>query len=146
MYQLYCEDMQPDGVGALYLAFEQLKKKLGAKGYFDPERKRPIKQLPETLAVITAETGAALQDILNIITRRYPLVKIKLLPVLVQGETAPQSIAKAFAIIQKQGSGLRILLSLPEAADHWKICPRLTQNWSLKQYIIVQFGHLGNWA
>lgn len=105
VYQLYCEDMQPDGVGALYLAFEQLKKKLGAKGYFDPERKRPIKQLPETLAVITAETGAALQDILNIITRRYPLVKIKLLPVLVQGETAPQSIAKAFAIIQKQGSG-----------------------------------------
>lgn len=105
VYQLYCEDVQPDGVGALYLAFEQLKKKLGAKGYFDPERKRPIKQLPETLAVITAETGAALQDILNIITRRYPLVNIKLLPVLVQGETAPKSIANAFAFIQKQGAG-----------------------------------------
>ncbi|MGI5895777.1 MAG: exodeoxyribonuclease VII large subunit [Oscillospiraceae bacterium] len=105
LYQLYCEDMQPDGIGALFLAFEQLKRKLEAKGYFDVSHKRPICPVPQKIAVLTAQTGAALQDIINIVSRRYPLVELKILPVLVQGEQAPQSIVQAFAWLNRQNSG-----------------------------------------
>ncbi len=105
LYQLYCEDMQPDGIGTLFLAFEQLKHKLGTKGYFDVSHKRPICSVPQKIAVLTAQTGAALQDIINIVSRRYPLVELKILPVLVQGEQAPQSIVQAFAWLNRQNTG-----------------------------------------
>ena len=71
--QIYCTDMQPDGVGALYAAFEQLKEKLGREGLFDPARKRPLPPFPRRIGVITAKTGAALQDVIHILSRRYPL-------------------------------------------------------------------------
>lgn len=103
IYQLYCEDMQPDGVGALYLAFEQLKQKLDEKGYFDVSRKRPIPAIPKSVAVMTAQGGAALQDIINIVSRRFPLAELKIIPVFVQGEQAPKSIADAFAWLNRQG-------------------------------------------
>lgn len=94
-YQLYIEDMQPDGVGALTLAFEQLKKNLAQKGLFDNAHKKPLPKFPKTIGVITSPTGAAVQDITNIIRRRFPSADIVLAPVLVQGESAPEQLVRA---------------------------------------------------
>lgn len=94
-YQLYIEDMQPDGVGALTFAFEQLKKSLAQKGLFDNAHKKPLPKFPKTIGVITSPTGAAVQDITNIIRRRFPSADIVLAPVLVQGESAPEQLVRA---------------------------------------------------
>ena len=94
-YQLYIEDMQPDGVGALTLAFEQLKKSLAQKGLFDNAHKKPLPKFPKTIGVITSPTGAAVQDITNTIRRRFPSADIVLAPVLVQGESAPEQLVRA---------------------------------------------------
>ncbi len=94
-YQIYVEDMQPDGIGSLTIAFEQLKKKLEEKGLFKPENKKPIPKFPKTVGVITSPTGAAVQDIRNILTRRFPSVDIVLCPVLVQGAGAPEQLINA---------------------------------------------------
>lgn len=94
VYQLYCDTMQPDGIGDLYLAFEQRKKKLEEEGLFDPAHKRDLPQYPQKIGVVTSKTGAALQDILNILRRRYPLATVVLFEALVQGENAPASIVK----------------------------------------------------
>lgn len=94
-YQLYIEDMQPDGVGALTLAFEQLKKSLAQKGLFDNAHKKPLPKFSKTIGVITSPTGAAVQDITNIIRRRFPSADIVLAPVLVQGESAPEQLVRA---------------------------------------------------
>ena len=95
VYQLYATDMQPSGIGALYLAFEQMKEKLSAEGLFASEHKQPIPAFPKKIGVVTAQSGAALQDILTILSRRYPIAEVLLFPALVQGEDAPQSICKA---------------------------------------------------
>lgn len=94
-YQLYIEEMQPDGVGALQIAFEQLKKKLAAEGLFDESRKRPIPGCPRRVGVITSPTGAAVRDIFNVLGRRFPMAQVVFCPVLVQGEGAAASIASA---------------------------------------------------
>lgn len=94
-YQLYIDDMQPDGIGALQVAFEQLKAKLAAEGLFDEKRKKPLPKYPEAIGVITSPTGAAVRDILNILSRRYPLARVVLVPVLVQGEGAPPQLIAA---------------------------------------------------
>lgn len=94
-YQLYVQDMQPDGLGALNLAFEQLKKRLTAEGLFDPERKKSLPKFPQSVGVVTSPTGAAVQDIRQILGRRYPLAQVVLCPVLVQGEGAAEQIAEA---------------------------------------------------
>lgn len=94
-YQLYIEDMQPDGVGTLTIAFEQLKNKLAEKGFFDNAHKKPIPKFPKTIGVITSPTGAAVQDIRNILSRRYPCADIVMCPVLVQGESAPAQLTEA---------------------------------------------------
>ncbi len=94
-YQLYIDAMQPDGVGALQVAFEQLKKKLAAEGLFDEAHKRSLKTYPRTVGVITSPTGAAVRDILNVLGRRYPLAKVLFAPVLVQGEGAAPQIVDA---------------------------------------------------
>ncbi|CAH0178095.1 Exodeoxyribonuclease 7 large subunit [Peribacillus sp. Bi96] len=96
-YQLYVKSMAPDGVGDLYLAYEQLKKKLEAAGLFLSEHKKTIPQYPKTVGVITSPTGAALRDILTTIKRRYPIAKIIVYPALVQGNNAAKSIAKAIS-------------------------------------------------
>lgn len=104
--QLYCVDMQPDGIGALYAAFEQLKEKLAAEGLFDPAHKRPLPPFPKRIAVITAKTGAALQDIIQILGRRYPLGELLLIPALVQGSGAPESLCEALrqgALLAERG-------------------------------------------
>lgn len=87
-YQFYVEEMIPDGIGALSIAYEQIKERLAAKGYFDERYKKAIPLFPENIAVITSDTGAAVQDIINIISRRYPVCTIILCPVHVQGELA----------------------------------------------------------
>ena len=91
-YQIYVDDIQPDGVGALYLAFEQLRKKLEAEGLFDAARKRPLPRFPRKIGVITAPTGAAVRDILHILGRRWPLAEVILYPALVQGAAAPDTL------------------------------------------------------
>lgn len=92
-FQIYIEEMQPDGVGALQVAFEQLKKKLAAEGLFDGARKKSLPRYPSRIGVITSPTGAAVRDILNILGRRYPLADVVFAPVLVQGEgAAPQLV------------------------------------------------------
>lgn len=101
--QLYCEELQPDGVGALYLAFEQLKERLGRQGLFAPEHKKRLPAFPKKIGVVTSKTGAAIQDILNILSRRYPLGTVVLIPALVQGENAPQSICEGISLAQAAG-------------------------------------------
>lgn len=94
-YQLYVSDMQPDGIGALYLAYEQLKEKLLYEGLFDEAHKKPLPEFPNKIGIITSLEAAALQDMLNIISRRYPLAQITVFPALVQGANAPESLCKA---------------------------------------------------
>ncbi len=94
-YQLIVEYLEPKGLGALQLAFEQLKKKLAAEGLFDPAHKKPIPAFPRVIGIVTSPTGAAIRDILKVIQRRFANVEILIYPVHVQGETAPYEIAKA---------------------------------------------------
>ena len=94
-YQLYCTAMAMDGVGDLYAAFEQLKKKLEAQGLFDPAHKKPLPKYPGTIGIITSSAGAAVHDMLRILRKRYPLSQVRLLPVRVQGAEAPDEIAGA---------------------------------------------------
>lgn len=92
VYQIYAEDIQPDGVGALYYAYEQLKKKLAAEGLFDESRKRPIAAFPQSIGIVTSPTGAAVRDMINIISRRCPGVEVYVYPAQVQGPSAPPTL------------------------------------------------------
>ena len=94
-YQLYCDALSPDGVGNLHVAFEQLKEKLWREGLFDESHKKPLPAYPQSIAIITSSAGAAVHDMIRILRRRYPLVKVKLLPVRVQGPEAPPEIVGA---------------------------------------------------
>ncbi|WNS74177.1 exodeoxyribonuclease VII large subunit [Bacillus sp. DTU_2020_1000418_1_SI_GHA_SEK_038] len=93
-YQIYIKEMHPDGIGDLYLAFEQLKERLEKEGIFSPQNKKPIPKFPKTVGIITSPTGAAIRDILTTIKRRYPVVNITIFPALVQGLQAAPSIVK----------------------------------------------------
>ena len=94
-YQLYCAAMAMDGVGDLYAAFEQLKKKLAAQGLFDPAHKKPLPKCPGTIGIVTSSAGAAVHDMLRILRARWPLTEVKLLGVRVQGTEAPPEIVGA---------------------------------------------------
>lgn len=96
-YQLYATWLEPDGIGAQYLALEELKKKMAALGYFDAERKRPLPTLPQCVGVVTSPTGAAWHDIQKVAKSRWPGIRLQLFPALVQGEDAPSSIVAAIA-------------------------------------------------
>ena len=100
-YQIYVSDMLEDGVGNLYIAFEQLKKKLEAEGLFDPAKKKKIPKIPKTVGIITAPTGAAIKDILSTIKRRWPITKTILFPSLVQGAEASTDIIRNIEISKK---------------------------------------------
>ncbi|MBE6540837.1 MAG: exodeoxyribonuclease VII large subunit [Ruminococcaceae bacterium] len=91
-YQIYCDSMEPDGVGALYVAFEQLKKKLEYEGLFDQSRKKPLPKIPRRVGIITSATGAAIRDMINVCGRRFPYAKLVLYPSLVQGPDAPPQL------------------------------------------------------
>ncbi|MBQ3391200.1 MAG: exodeoxyribonuclease VII large subunit [Clostridia bacterium] len=101
-YQLYLTGMQPDGLGALHLAFEQLKKKLEEEGLFDPARKKPIPKTPLKIGVVTASTGAAVRDIIHVLNRRFSAAKVLLYPVLVQGPEAAPMIVEALAWFNRE--------------------------------------------
>ena len=100
-YQLYCTGLMPDGVGDLHVAYEQLKQKLQAEGLFDPAHKKPIPKYPHTIAVITSSAGAAVHDMLRILRARYPLCKVLLLGVRVQGVEAPPEICGAIRYVNR---------------------------------------------
>lgn len=102
-YQLYVTQMQPDGIGSLYLAYEQLKRKLELEGLFDPRSKKPIPRFPKAVGVITSPTGAAVRDIMITLQRRYPMVPVLLYPVSVQGTHAVPSIVKAIEAMNVLG-------------------------------------------
>ena len=92
VYQLYCEELIPDGVGDLYLAYEQLKEKLEGEGLFDESSKKRIPDYPRKIGIVTSPTGAAIQDMLNILSRRFPICDVELYPSLVQGDGAPKEL------------------------------------------------------
>lgn len=94
-YQLYCERLTPDGAGDLHIAFEQMKEKLHREGLFDPRYKKPIPEFPNTIALVTSPAGAAVRDMLRILGARFPMARVRVLPVRVQGEGAANEIAAA---------------------------------------------------
>ena len=101
-YQLYVDDMQPDGVGALNLAYEQLKEKLQKEGLFSEHHKKPLPPYPEKVGVITSPTGAAVRDIINVLGRRFPYAEIVFCPVLVQGEGAHLQLTDAVNLFNSE--------------------------------------------
>ena len=100
-YQLYCTQLTADGVGDLHVAFEQLKAKLAAEGLFDPAHKKPLPRYPRRIAIITSSAGAAVHDMIRILKKRYPIAKVILLPVRVQGDEAPPEIVGALNYANK---------------------------------------------
>ena len=101
-YQMYIFAMQPDGLGDLHVEYEKLKAKLTAEGIFDPAHKKPIPKIPKAIGVVTSPTGAAIRDIINVATRRYPLAEIIVCPVLVQGENSAKQIANAIEYMNRE--------------------------------------------
>ena len=101
VYQLYINEMQPDGLGALHIRFEQLKEKLEKEGLFDPSHKKRIPRIPSKIGIVTSPTGAAIQDMKNVITRRFPCVEIIIYPALVQGEGAHKTIISGLEYFKK---------------------------------------------
>lgn len=99
VYQLYIEDMQPDGIGSLSIAFEQLKEKLEKEGLFDLSHKKSIPKYSEKIGVATSNMGAAIEDIKNIIKRRYPIAELVIAPTIVQGDSAPEDIVKSIRLL-----------------------------------------------
>ena len=102
-YQLYVNSIQPDGIGALYMAYEQLRDKLSAEGLFDESNKRPIPPFPSRIGVITSPTGAAVRDIINVTGRRFPLADVYLYPSLVQGDGAEENLIRALDYFDRSG-------------------------------------------
>lgn len=103
-YQLYAGEIEPDGTGALHLAFEQLKERLQGEGLFDPKHKKTLPLLPRRIGLVTSPTGAAVRDMVEIIRRRWTGLEIILVPVLVQGEGAPPDIARGIQLLNKWGA------------------------------------------
>ena len=104
-YQVYVNAMFPDGIGEAQLALEQLKARLQAEGLFAPEHKKPLPAFPQTIGLVTSRTGAALQDIKNVIGRRWPAVRLLLCPVSVQGFDAAQEVADAIGVSGRRQPG-----------------------------------------
>lgn len=99
VYQLYIEDMQPDGIGSLSIAFEQLKEKLEKEGLFDASHKKPIPKYPKKIGIATSNMGAAIEDIKNITKRRYPIAELVIAPTIVQSNSAPEDIVKSIQLL-----------------------------------------------
>ena len=101
-YQIYVDVMEPDGVGALYMAYEQLKAKLEKEGLFSEARKKPLPAIPKRIGIITSPTGAAIRDMIHVLGRRFPLAEIVLYPALVQGADAPASLIRGIRYFNHQ--------------------------------------------
>ncbi len=102
-YQLYVSEMTPDGIGSLYIAYEQLKNKLAEEGLFDERYKKPLPKIPLHIGIITAPTGAAVRDMITVTRRRFPAAEIRLYPSLVQGENAPADLIRALDYFDNEG-------------------------------------------
>src|SRR5205814_3897264 len=101
------EEIHPKGIGALELALQQLKDKLQAKGYFDPRRKKPLPAFPRTIGLVTSPTGAAVRDMLELLARRWPVARVIVVPVRVQGDGAAEEIAAAVRCLNRwQAAGV----------------------------------------
>lgn len=109
-YQLYVTDIEPQGTGSLYVAFEQLKKKLLTEGLFNQQAKKSLPKIPRVIGVITSPTGAAVRDIINVVTRRFPLSNILIYPVAVQGNEAPGQIVNALSYFSRKKNADVIIL------------------------------------
>ena len=107
-YQIYVEEMLEDGIGALYVAFEQLKKKLSSEGLFDKDKKKKIRRIPNRIGIVTSPTGAAIKDILTTIKRRYPICETVLFPALVQGDMAANDIANKIRLANSLKDELKL--------------------------------------
>ena len=121
-YQLTVNAMEPDGVGALYIAFEERRRRLEAEGLFDPARKKPIPKIPSRIGVITSPTGAAVRDIIRILGRRFPFAEVLLYPAQVQGEGAAQTLIAGLSYFAKEGNADVIILGRGggSAEDLWE--------------------------
>ena len=129
-YQIVLEAVEPKGVGALQLAFEQLKEKLAGEGLFDPSRKRPLPFLPRHVGIVTSPTGAALRDVLTILRRRCPLTSVLVYPVAVQGETAAGQIAHAIESLSR--SGLVEVMIVGRGGGSWE------DLWAFNEEVVVR--------
>ncbi len=109
-YQIYADSMEPDGVGSLYVAFEQLKKRLEREGLFDISRKKPLPKIPTRVGIITSPTGAAIRDMINVCGRRFPYAKLILFPSLVQGPDAPPQLIEGLKYFNQTGSADVIII------------------------------------
>ena len=109
-YQIYLDSMEPDGVGSLYIAYEQLKKKLESQGLFDPKRKKPIPKIPSRIGIITSPTGAAIRDMINVSGRRFPYAKVILYPTLVQGPDAPPQLVEGLKYFNENNAADVIII------------------------------------
>jgi exodeoxyribonuclease VII large subunit len=109
-YQLIIDEVRVDGTGDLYLKFEQLKKKLQEEGLFSPEHKKPLPKFPTTIGVITSSTGAVVRDIIHVIRNRYPMIKILLFPVKVQGDGAAEDIVEAIGRAHRHSAPIDVLI------------------------------------
>lgn len=103
-YQIYIEHMEPDGIGALYKAYEESKKRLSEEGLFDASNKKPLERFPKRIGVITSQSGAVIRDIITTVKRRYPIAQLVLFPTYVQGEKAADSIVKSIAMAEEKGN------------------------------------------
>jgi exodeoxyribonuclease VII large subunit len=144
VYQIIASDIQPVGVGALHTGMEQLKEKLSKLGVFDISAKKKIPLMPKKIAVVTSLTGAALQDILNILSRRYPVCAVEIYPAQVQGESAPDSICRA--LVQADSSGADTILLARGGGSLEDLMPFNTEKVAMTVYqcsipVISAVGH-----
>lgn len=130
VYQIYVKGMEPDGIGALHAAYEQLKEKLEAKGMFDDKYKKPIPMLPKSIGVVTSKTGAVIRDIINVTTRRLPNVNIKLYPAAVQGVGAAETIVKGIKYFNENKNVDLIIIARGGGSleDLWPFNEEITAN------------------
>lgn len=132
-YQFYVDDMQPDGLGSLFLAFQQLKDKLEQEGLFHPQYKKPIPKYPRVIGVITSPTGAAVRDIITTIRRRYPVADILLHPVIVQGPNAAPSVAEAIETMNELGAADVLIVGRGGGS--------LEELWAFNEEVVVRAIH-----
>src|SRR5512134_2633560 len=129
-YQIVLDAVEPKGIGALQLAFDQLKERLGAEGLFDQSRKKILPTFPRTVGVITSLTGAAIRDILSVLQRRWPTLHVIIAPVQVQGEGAGRQIADALALLNEQGAAEVIIVGRGGGS--------LEDLWSFNEEVVVR--------
>ena len=130
IYQIYVKGMEPDGIGALHTAYEQLKEKMEAKGMFDEAHKKPIPMLPKSIGVVTSKTGSVIRDIINVTTRRLPNVNIKLFPAAVQGVGAAETIVRGIQYFNENKNVDLIIIARGGGSleDLWPFNEEITAN------------------